>query len=100
MDYQDFLRKHELALWDKNDERALKIRKIGLQNNRSYMSYKKYIQHHSNEIAANTLICLINQTNYLLEQLLRRLEKDFLEEGGFTEKLYWVRRNYRNRDKK
>lgn len=37
--------------------------------------------------AANTLICLIHQTNYLLDQQLRRLERDFLEEGGFTERL-------------
>jgi len=33
-------------------------------------------------MAANTLICLIHQTNYLLDQQLRRLERDFLEEGG------------------
>ena len=40
------------------------------------------------EIAANTAICLIHQTNYLLDQQLRALEKEFLKEGGFTERLY------------
>ena len=34
------------------------------------------------------MICLIHQTNYLLDQQLRTLEKAFLEEGGFTERLY------------
>jgi restriction system protein len=43
------------------------------------------------EIAANAAICLIHQTNYLLDQQLRALEKEFLKEGGFTEKLYRVR---------
>jgi four helix bundle suffix protein len=37
------------------------------------------------------MICLINQTNYLLDQQLRRLEQQFLNEGGFTEKLYRTR---------
>jgi len=39
-----------------------------------------------------TLICLIHQTNYLLDQQLRQLEKAFLEEGGFTERLYRERK--------
>lgn len=44
------------------------------------------------ETAANTLICLIHQTNYLLDQQLRQLEKQFLNEGGFTERLYRARK--------
>lgn len=35
--------------------------------------------------------CLIHQANYLLDQQLRQLEKQFMEEGGFTEKLYQAR---------
>ena len=31
------------------------------------------------EVIANIAICLIHQTNYLLDQQLRRLEKDFVE---------------------
>ena len=42
-------------------------------------------------MAANTLVCLIHQTNYLLDQQLRALEKAFLKEGGFTERLYRTR---------
>jgi four helix bundle suffix protein len=47
------------------------------------------------ETAANTLICLINQASYLLRRQLERLEKDFLDKGGFTEKLYRHRRERR-----
>jgi four helix bundle suffix protein len=51
----------------------------------------------SPETAANTLICLIHQANYLLDQQLRQLEKQFLEEGGFTEKLYHARQQARRK---
>lgn len=35
----------------------------------------------------------IHQTNYLLDQLLRRLDQDFQKHGGFTERLYHSRNN-------
>jgi len=38
------------------------------------------------------MICLIHQANYLIDQQLRALEKDFLEKGGFTERLYQKRK--------
>jgi len=31
---------------------------------------------------------MIHQTNYLLDQQLRALKKEYLKEGGFTERLY------------
>ncbi len=98
-DYEDFLRQRNLKLWDKNDPRVLEIRKIGKEKNRSYMSYMTYIEDSSEEVAANTIICIIHQTNYLLDQQLRRLEDDFLKEGGFTERMYRFRKDNRN-DKK
>jgi four helix bundle suffix protein len=46
-------------------------------------------------VAANALVCLIHQANYLLDQQLRQLEKQFLSEGGFTERLYTKRQQHR-----
>jgi four helix bundle suffix protein len=60
------------------------------------LTYKTYFEKNSAEIAANTLVCLIHQTNYLLDQQLRALEKEFLKEGGFTERLYRVRSQLRS----
>ena len=40
------------------------------------------------ELLQDYEVCLIHQTNYLLDQQLRQLEKAFLEKGGFTERLY------------
>jgi four helix bundle suffix protein len=39
------------------------------------------------ETVANILICLIHQANWLLDQQLRRLEQDFLNEGGLRERM-------------
>ena len=47
------------------------------------------------EVAANTILCVINQANYLLDRQLESLEQHFLNEGGFTERLYRVRSEYR-----
>jgi len=42
-------------------------------------------------VAANILICLIHQTNYLLDHLIRKLEKSFVEEGGLRERMTQAR---------
>jgi restriction system protein len=91
IDYQDFLRQRELPLWDKGHAKAREIRALAYSENRSYTTYKSYVEASSPEVAANTMISLIHQTNYLLDHLLRQLEQQFLKEGGFTEKLYRVR---------
>jgi four helix bundle suffix protein len=47
------------------------------------------------EVAANTLLCLLNQATYLLKRQMQKLEQDFLNEGGFTERLYEARQRRR-----
>ena len=91
LDYQDFLRQRGLAVWGKDHATAQAVRKLVYGTNRSYKTYKPYVEKASPEVAANTLLCLINQTNYLLDQQLRQLERQFLEAGGFTERLYRAR---------
>ena len=86
-DYRDFLRVGGLALWSKNSREALFARKLGTKTNASYESYKTYMETRPAEVVANILICLIHQTNYLLDQQLRRLEQDFLKEGGLRERM-------------
>jgi four helix bundle suffix protein len=90
-DYRDFLRIRKLPLWDKNHENSLIIRKLGYGSDVSYGTYVSYIENALPEIAANSIICLIHQTNYLLDQQIRRLEKDFLENGGLRERMTQAR---------
>ncbi len=97
VDFHDFLRQKGLQLWGKDHPEALAVRRLAHSNNRSYLTYKTYIEQSSNETAANTLVCMIHQANYLLDQQLRALEKAFLEEGGFTERLYRARSEARRR---
>ena len=88
LDYEDFLRQRGLALWGKNHPTAQVVRRLAYKENKTYLTYSSYIEESSPEVAANTLVCLIHQTNYLLDQQLRQLEQAFLSEGGFTERLY------------
>ena len=74
-DYRDFLRQRGLRLWEKDSKEALFVRKLGAKKDASYDSFKTYIESRPPEVVANILICLIHQTNYLLDQQLRQLEK-------------------------
>lgn len=85
-DYQDFLRQRNLKLWEKDSEEARKVRSLVYNSYNGYNNYKIYIQNPEN--AANAIICLINQTNSLLDQKLRWLEEKFVNEGGFRENLF------------
>jgi four helix bundle suffix protein len=98
-DYRDFLRTRKVPLWDKNSREALFVRKLGAQPNVSYESYRTYIETRPPEVVANIIICVIHQTCYLLDQLLRRLEKDFLEQGGLRERMTRARLAYRARQR-
>ena len=95
LDYEDFLRQRSLSLWGKDDPRAREVRALAYKANKSYETYRTYLG--SPESAANCAICLIHQANFLLDQQLRALEKQFLEEGGFTERLYRARRDRRDK---
>ncbi len=95
LDYEDFLRQRELKLWTKDSKEALYVRKLGQRDDRSYSTYKSYLETRGAETCANIIICLIHQTNYLLDQQLKALETGFLEEGGFTERLYHSRKKNR-----
>lgn len=94
-DFLDYLRQNNLKLWDKDDPKAIAVRKLGYTSNRSYTTYKTYTQ--NPEDFANTIICLIHQANYLLDRQLESLEKKFIEEGGFSENLLKRRLEFRRR---
>jgi four helix bundle suffix protein len=95
-DYQDFLRQRNLPLWPKDHPQAQAIRRIAYRSDKSYQSYRSYVEEAPPETAANAMLCLIHQANYLLDQQLRSLEQHFLAEGGFTERLYHARREHRD----
>jgi four helix bundle suffix protein len=98
-DYRDFLRVRGLPLWDKDSREALFVRRLGSKPDTSYETYRSYIETRPPAVVANILICLIHQTNYLLDQQLRQLEQAFLKEGGLRERMTRARVSARSRDK-
>ena len=98
-DYRDFLRVRAVLLWDKESREARFVRRLGNSKNSSYETYKTYIETRPSGVVANILICLIHQTNYLLDQQLRQLEKAFLKEGGLRERMTRARLSVRSKER-
>ncbi len=96
-DYHDFLRVRQLQLWDKDSNAAGAVRKLAYNKDESYETYRDYIENRTPETAANIIICLVNQANYLLNQQIRKLEKNFLAEGGIRERMYKARKEMRGK---
>ena len=93
-DFEDFIRQRGLQFWAKDSPKAKTVRNLAYKSNKSYETYKSYIENKSAEVAVNTLLCLLNQENFLLDHQLKALEKSFMENCGFTERLYRERKKY------
>jgi len=83
-DYQDYLRQRGLTRWGKDDSRALRVRGLyrsyrSYRSDTTYKSYAAYLD--SAEDACNAMICLINQTTYLLDNQIRAVERQLSEKG-------------------
>jgi len=98
LDYQDFLRQRDLRIWEKDGPEAVVVRSAHRSQD-SGEADPYGIRSAPADVAANTMICLINQATYLLGRQLLALERQFKEQGGFTERLYAVRKSERQLDK-
>jgi len=99
IDYKDYLRVRDRPLWSKDSAEALYVRKLGKQPNENFETYRPFIETRPAETLANIAICLIHQANYLLDQQIRRLEKDFVEKGGLRERMTKARLDHRQRQR-
>lgn len=63
----------------------------------TFATFRPFFETRPPEVQANIVICLIHQTNYLLDQQLKRLEKDFVEQGGLRERMTRARLAERNK---
>ena len=112
-DYRSFLRQRTLPIWEPESETAKIIRQARPENltqlrqlmallvsnlsDKSDQSDKNAVKQ---EVAANTMICLINQETFLLARQISRLAADFEKDGGFTERLYRIRSERRKQQEK
>ena len=104
-DYLAFLRHRSLSVWDAHSAVSEKVRQAkpetlsalrklmaSLVSELSEMSALSDSTSLKQEVAANTMICLIHQETFLLHRQITRLAGNFEAEGGFTERLYRYRK--------
>ena len=99
-DLEDFLRQRKLNMWDKNDPRVLALREkyskiVSNLSNLGSIGDESWELPDNPEEAANLLLTLSHIATYLLNKQVDALEKKHITEGGYTEKLYEQRQNYR-----
>lgn len=121
LDYEDFLRHRRLPQWHPDSAEAMAVRDIGrrhaaddpsdasdqpptqastrIADDRRYAAYASWLDHADPVMRANALICLIHQTNTLLDRQIAALERDFIEEGGYSEQLATARLAHRQQKK-
>lgn len=103
LDYEDVLRQRKFPQWEAGDVNSQVVRKlfkqidavnregVGLshrkQDEARWAVYAEWLESGDPEKQANTLICLIHQANYLLDQQITALEQAIVEQGGYKEQL-------------
>jgi restriction system protein len=93
LDYEDHLRQNGYAQWAKDSPEAMAVRLVGKNpSDRTDQSdptdsYRPWLAHEDSEIVANAIICLIHQANYLLDCQIQALERQFVQQGGYSEQL-------------
>jgi len=98
LDYEDYLRQRGLRQWHKDDPLAREVRAVGKKipdradspdrtDQTDGGAYARWLGSKDSAVVANAVICLIHQANYLLDQQIAGLERQFVEGGGYSEQL-------------
>ena len=101
LDFEDFLRQRGKRQWKKGDPEARQVRAVGARRDRTdrsdptdrtdpaahWRAYARWLEASDPAVVANAVICLIHQANYLLDQQIAALERQFVQGGGYTEQL-------------
>jgi four helix bundle suffix protein len=112
-DYESFLRHNGLRVWPKDSREALAMRARLAQDHtpnlpptpsggvrlKGLAGLSEFVERAAPELAANAMLCVVNQAAYLLKRQLESQGETFLESGGFTEKLYGARSQSRKSDR-
>ena len=91
-DYEDFILRHQLSQWNFNDRLFKRAQELGKQNNEDHNFFIQKFQNLNSEMIANIMLVLIGQAIFLTEQLMKKLEQDLLQNGGFRENIYKYRK--------
>jgi len=111
-DYESFLTQNRLRVWpkDSREARAMRARLAkdhaspppmadGSVRLRGLAGLSEFVDKAAPELAANAMLCAVNQAAYLVKRQLESQGRAFLDEGGFTERLYAARTGKRQSDR-
>jgi restriction system protein len=104
-DYKSFLTQRGLRVWEKDSREALAMRerlkhdvapdlppeREGRPRLTGLTGLTEFVAQADVEVAGNAMLCAVNQAAYLLRRLVEKQSRDFVEQGGFTERLYAAR---------
>ena len=104
-DYKSFLMQNGLRVWPKDCREALAMRERLKQDTAPGLPPAKpgqvrltglagladFMSKAEPELAANAMLCAVNQAAYLLKRQLESQGREFLEKGGFRENLHAAR---------
>ena len=94
-DYEDYLRVNGYEQWGADSDKFIAMRKLGTDgSNQSILDIAKS---RSLDTVANMVIILLKQEDYLLHKLLTSLSEQFLDDGGFKERMHRMRVERRGR---
>lgn len=104
-DYKSFLMQNGLRVWHKDSPEAKAMRerlkhdlapdlppaKPGRPLLTGLAGLSVFVREATPELAANAMLCAVNQAAYLLKRQLEKQAREFTEKGGITESLHATR---------
>lgn len=93
-DYEDYLKRNNLPIWDKDHPRFDGMVNFCRQNNR-WEAYQELASKLSAEEFCNMALSLCHITDKMFDGYLKHLEKRFIKEGGIKERMHAARTGYR-----
>ena len=93
-DYEDFLKSRGMLLWDKMHPRYDRMLKFCRSHNR-WEEYEKLAAKMNAEEMANTALTLCHMVDKMMISYQKKLEKEFVTEGGIKERMTAARLGYR-----
>ena len=93
-DYVDYIKLHQLQEWHGTNARFEKLHDFCREN--SHLSaFQPFLERWSAEEMANCCICLCHMVDKGLETYIKKVDKQFVEEGGIRERMTAARLGHR-----
>ena len=108
LDYQDYLRQHSEKLWNKDEFLYAEFVNRRISCIKEFREFIVWAESHfsvplrtvpyKSVLVANGTILLIETASYFLKRQIQRKAAEFLENGGFAERMYRQRNKKRKEE--